>query len=185
MGGRADPHPHSLAAWDWGTAYTRGAPTAGQASFQPLLAVASPRPAGPPPPQLWSLWEPDSSGCPAGLASSQAPRDLGGEEGVTEPEVSVASCPREASGRTGPAAWCRGLQLSGVTSWDIKTLRLYTQHVFLSHAHDPEGRTEAPGSQLPLPVLVAMGPVRVPMSVPLTSATNILYLLSVCTQVGG
>lgn len=48
----------------------------------------------PPPPQLWSLWEPDSWGRPAGLASSQASGDWLREEGAAETEASVAACPR-------------------------------------------------------------------------------------------
>lgn len=66
-------------------------PPAGQAFSHPLPVTASFRPSGPPPPQFWSLWEPDSSARPASLLP---PKPQGASEGrrvktaFTEAEVS-------------------------------------------------------------------------------------------------
>lgn len=78
-----------------------GAPQLARHFLNPFRPHLAPTLQDPFPPWLWSLWEPDSWGCPAGLASSQAPGDLLREEGAAEPEARVAACPGSASAGAG------------------------------------------------------------------------------------
>lgn len=90
-----------------------GAPQLARHSLSPFRPQFAPTLQDPFPPWPWSLWEPDSWGCPAGLASSQAPGDLLREEGAAETEgwwLPAQEAPLQGSGlpalrKGSPAPW--------------------------------------------------------------------------------